>query len=267
MDEDTQPDIDQFEEIDEAPPPTPSEYVRQVEPLQKAKRASRRRVFIFLLILLMLGAAGAYYYQKRKQPVQPTPTSAPVIEQPQTKKIALETKHYTSNKFDLEFDYPTDWTLDDSSAVGTITIISPQLDLPSSTGTISGKVTLKIRPKKQLLPEFQSEYATAATESQKISYSHPTLSQNAESYVSFLNFDSETTTPLVEAIYVTGNLGYLQDQVVPKTDMMGLDPIISLQFTACDGTCEQIAGIPPEAWDDSTFGAELKKLLSSFILR
>ena len=254
--------------LDEEPPMAPRDYLKQVEPLQKHKKRRFIRFVIILVILLTAIGSGAYFYLKDRtakqiQKQQPVPEAAV---QPKV-SIDATTKRYSSSQFSLDFDYPSDWDVKDEQTGGTLTATSPNLSIPAvGGGSTTGRITLTIRGKNQKLPEFDKGNAIAVLDSEKVAYIKPSSAQRGQTYISFLSYPASANKVLIDGVFITGDSGYQKDQAIPKVDIQKIDPIISLTFTACDGTCTKAIGITPEAWASNDFGGILKKILQSFTI-
>jgi hypothetical protein len=236
-----------------------------------------RKVLIVLLVLLILGGGGfsAYWFLIRKD----TKSSAEADKTPgqQTatvkdeKMFATETEHHTSQYFMLEFDYPNDWTIEETSDSGKLTARSPAVQLKNPSGqTYNGQVVLTIRNKQQALPEFDKGNAVAALASEKIDYSKPSSVQRGSTYLSFLRYASSTSTKSLDGLYITGDVGYQKDQAIPKADFTPVDPIISVTFVKCtasactgEGTASSIAAT---MWEDTLFSGPMTTMLKSLIV-
>lgn len=198
---------------------------------------------------------------------KPANTSATKTSSSQKQLISSDTKTYSSNQFRLDFKYPSDWTVNEDSGSGLLTATSPKINLPAANGSTAGQVVFKIRANSQNLPEFDAGNATSAADSEKIAYDNPSSAQRGQTYVSFLNFASSANNNLIDGIYITGDFGYLKGQDIPKGDIKKLDPIISISFNSCDGTCSGAAAIPVEAWTSPDFGVPLRKFLQTLVIQ
>lgn len=247
---------------DEAPEPTPNEFVRTIEPVQQAKKKRRLSLIIGLVLLLLLGGGAAYFITKHKQP----PTSnGPTSQASEPPKALLDTttKRYSSSQFYLDIDLPSDWEVKDEQGSGIMTATSPNIAIPTAGTNTTGRVVLTLRDKSQKLTEFDKGNATATIDSEKIAYTKPSSAQRGQTYVSFLTYATATSTSLIDGIYITGDFGYQKEQAIPKVDIQKIDPIISLTFMACDGSCTKQIAITPDAWQAADFGVVLKKMLQS----
>ncbi|OGL40620.1 hypothetical protein A3J32_00500 [Candidatus Saccharibacteria bacterium RIFCSPLOWO2_02_FULL_46_7] len=191
--------------------------------------------------------------------------------QTQVKPISATTKHYASQNFRLEFDYPDDWTLTDEQASGIMTAKSPTITL-EDTGSqkIDGLVTLTFRAKFQKLTEFDAGSATAVIDSIKIAYTKPTQSQRGETYISFLRYAKTTGTTSLDGIYITGDAGYKIGQSIPKDDLTRVDPVVSITFSRCsDNACNSTTpfSVGADIWDNRTISEPLLAMLKSLTIQ
>ena len=263
MDEQTQP---QFKQPEDTPPQPVGEYLNTVEPLQKHKKKNLIKLIIITIVLIAAAGGGAFMYLSKRPKGQPQ-TSAPVSEVAKPSVgITTETKRYSSSQFFLDFDQPSDWELTDELASGILKATSPDLNIPTPGGTTTGKVVLTIKGKSQKLPEFGTGNATAVIDSEKVAYTKPSSAQRGQTYLSFLSYPASSSTGLIDGVYITGDFGYTKEQAIPKVDIQKVDPVITLTFFACDGSCTKPMGITPEAWAVPEFGGALKKLLQSFTI-
>jgi hypothetical protein len=232
-----------------------------------------RKVLIGLLIVVLVGGAGygVYWYLNHKgtkKPAAKASTSSQTTTSQST--ISTQTKHYSSSEFNLEFNYPADWTITDTTGSGVLTARSPSVKLKDTSGqTMTGQVILTIRNKQQPLPEFDKGNAVAVLPSQKINYTSPSQAQRAATYISFLQYASTTAASALDGVYITGDVGYQKDQAIPKADIAPIDPVIDVVFAKCtDSSCNNgtTASIASTMWNDSTFAGPITKMLQSLTI-
>lgn len=249
---------------DDTPPQPVDQFVRSVEPVQKAKKKRRLSLIITAVVLLVVCvAAGVWFINKNKKPATSTaPSTSEASAQPKV-LIAAELERHSSTQFYLDIDIPKDWTIIDEAGSGVMTATSPNIAIPTGSGTTTGRVVLTMRAPSQKLPEFDKGNATAVTDSEKISYTKPSSAQRGQTYVSYLAYPASASSSLIDGVFITGDFGYTKDQAIPKVDIDKVDPIISITFVACDGACTKGFGITPEAWKSAEFGQPLQKMLQS----
>lgn len=256
------------ESQDELSPRPVSEYLKQVEPLQKHKKQRSLTFFVGLIVFLIVLGGGGLMYMKSKseQKAQQKEPVAEVAEQPNV-AITTDTERYSSSQFALDFDHPSDWEIKEEQTAGILTATSPNVSIPATGGgVITGRVVLTVKSKSQKLPEFDKGNALAVIDSEKVAYLKPSSAQRGQTYISFLNYPASSSSGLIDGVYITGDFGYQAEQAIPKLDIQKIDPIIQLTFLACDGTCSKPIGITPAAWAAPEFGGALKKILQSFTI-
>jgi hypothetical protein len=177
------------------------------------------------------------------------------------------TKNYESTALGLTFAYPDTWNINEATGNKVVTAASPLQDIKMADGqTTKGKVMLTIAPKGQNLSAFTSGDAVAVRDSVKTSYSNPSSSQRAATYVSFLQYNSTTTKGALDAVAITGDYGYQKLQTIPKTDIASIDPLLMITFIKCsDAQCANSSAmsVPETAWDTSSFSKPLMAMLAS----
>jgi hypothetical protein len=238
-----------------------------------------RKLGIVLAVLLVLAAIGFGVYwmflrddgkaDDSSQNANDLPATSQVEEQQPT--ISEETEHYASQGFMLEFDYPSDWTVQEESGGGVLTAISPNLQLKSAEGKpITAKVVFTIRNKQQPMPEFDNGNSVAVRESEKIDYTKPSSVQRGSTYLSFLRYATTQSPNGLDGIYVTGDVGYQKNQAIPKADFVPVDPVISVTIRKCaDSACKNGGTQTPldaAMWDDKSFADPIRKMLQSLVV-
>ena len=256
----------QFKQPEYTPSQPVGEYLNTVEPLQKHKKKSLIKLIVIIVVLVVAAGGGIFTYLSKRPKSQPQ-TNSPTSEVTKPSVgITTETKRYSSSQFFLDFDQPADWELKDELASGILKATSPDLNIPTSGGFTTGKVVLTIKGKSQKLPEFATGNAIAVIDSEKVAYTKPSSAQRGQTYLSFLSYLASSSTSLIDGVYITGDYGYTKEQAIPKVDIEKVDPVITLTFYACDGSCTKPMGITPEAWAAADFGGVLKKILQSFTI-
>ena len=236
----------------------------------KLKPGRKLGIVVAVVILVAaLGGGGYWFYKNRQSDSKPAETSQTNQNStPAAAKITTETKHYDSANFRLGFDYPGNWTASEDNAEQ-ITVLSPGIKLKGTDGKdVTGQIYFRIRAKGQNLEGFENNAATALMASEKIAYTSPTQVQRASTYISFLRY-AENNAGL-DAVYITGDLGYEKGQTVPKTDIEKVDPIISIEFYLCPNSgCVELSGIygiGEQTWEDEDISGPLKNMLTSLVI-
>ena len=259
-----------------APHPAESPSEPAPQPMMTAKqdpvgpgywqKSHKALTYTLIALVVIAVAAAAYWFVLKPKPVAKTTTTT-IQTQTQAAQaastIATATKNYSSPNFNLSFDYPQDWTVADNGG-GVMTVKSPSLQLKNASGQlVAGQVVLTIRDHVQKLSEFDSGNSTATRDSQKVAYTKPTQNQRANTYLSFLQYASTTTTGALDGVYITGDSGYTKGQAIPLVDVQKVDPVISVTFLTTSGKALSIAD---SAWDNSSFSTPLTNMLKSFAI-
>jgi hypothetical protein len=248
-----------------------ADYGEYHKPQKKKRDPKWRKLGIWLLIVVLIAglAAGGYWFIKsRKSSNKPAESSQAAKSAAPAQTITTETKHYDSDSFKLSFDYPGNWTATDDNP-DEIKVLSPDLKLKGTDGAdVTGQILFRIRAKGQKLPRLDSGDAVAILDSEKIAYTQPTEVQRASTYISFLRYADNTEG--LDAIYITGDLGYAKDQNVPEADIQKVDPIISIEFYLCpDSGCVEVSGVSGigvETWEDESVSTPLTSMLESLVI-
>lgn len=248
----------------------------QVAPVPPARPRRKRRWLRLLIVLLLIAAAGvaAYWLGAHQAASTHHRANAPAkqpVKQPaqQTSTTQTATKHYDSSSLTLGFDYPADWQVAETAAA--LTVTSPKQQLQTADGQqAAGQVRVTFRKQQKNLSEFSAGPATAVLESQKLTYKQPTAIQRAQTYLSFLGYAGSRVSGL-DALYITGDNGYQQDQSVPMSDIVKSDPLISVTFFSCSNTPCTLAHMTPltldaSSWQHASFTQPVIALLESLTL-
>jgi hypothetical protein len=132
---------------------------------------------------------------------------------------------------------------------------------------VTAQIFMTMVPQGQVPAVFGNTDATAVLTSQLIKYTNPTSSQRAQTYLSFVQYASTVTLGGLDGLYVTGNYGYQKDQNIPRTDVVNLNPLVTITFGKCsDATCATGATpltIASTDWNSSSLSAPILSLLTS----
>lgn len=233
----------------------------------KHGRSYRLIGLVILIILIGIIAIGYNHYHKKS-----TVTTTNVVKTvPLTSRIGLPAanQQYYSSNLSLGFNYPKSWTITDKNGTNLLTVQSSVVELLTSTNKlVKGQITLTIQNQSPVIPGFQKGNATAALESQIITYSNPTSDQRASTYISFLHYASSTTpSSNIDAIYITGNAGYQLNQYIPQSNILAVSPVVGITFTLCANAACIISGSPTSitsaAWNTTSFSGTLLSILKS----
>ena len=263
--------------VEQTPPEAPVSQVDYAHLPPPAGKSRRTLGIVVAIVVVALLAAGAYWkFGRKTTPSDATAANTPAASQqtasqttPAATPFSSKTKTYTSSSFGLTIDYPEDWT-PQAISNDQLYITSPLVKLTDAAGKrVDGKVLLRIESKQQPQTEFDKGNAMAARDSEKISYAKPTPSQRAQTYISYLQY-ATTTTSAVDGVYITGDTGYLKGQAIPKADFVPVQPVISLLFlTNCTDACTVAtnrASVSTTLWDDASFSTPLKTILQSLVI-
>jgi hypothetical protein len=237
---------------------------------KKPKRGKKLIIIATVLIIIILGGALVAGLEHHKKSAN---EPAVVKSLPLTTKIGLPaaTQQYNSTNLSLSLNYPQGWTITDIANTNQLTLQSPAVELLTTPNQlVKGRITMTIQNQSPAtIAGYQGGNATAALESQLITYTNPTAGQRASSYISFLHYASSTTTPAsnINAIYITGNAGYQLNQYIPLANIQAVSPVIGITFSRCANTACTANGpaisITSSAWKTASFSDTLLTLLKS----
>jgi hypothetical protein len=253
-------------------------------PNLKPKRKWPRVVGWTLLGLVVAAglAGGGYWVAKHVSPAKPAKSSSSTSQQSTTATTQTKgqssttqpkqnTTQYDSTNFGLSFSYPNGWTVADKGN-GKLTATSPALQLTDADGQAqSGQVVMLIQNKAGAdLSMFSKGNAVAVLQSQKITYTKPTGTQRAQTYLSFLQYATTTTHGALDGVYVTGNYGYKYAQQIPESDVDKIDPLIRVIFVQCaDTKCTKTSplSVSSDMWKNSSFSDPIESMLKSLAIQ
>lgn len=220
----------------ENPAPKPSPV-----PMAKKPRKKHRILTAFVILVLIAAAAyGAYWFggqQADKDKNKSAAASKSAQQDAQNKQASepaatVSTKHYDSTTYTLGLDHPQDWVVTDSAAK--LTITSPTVSLATATGSnVNGHVVVTIQNQQSTIAGYPAGGAVAVLASEKLTYKQPTPVQRAQTYLSYLSYGRANG---LDALYITGDNGYQKDQLVPSSDVVKGNPLISVTFQSCTST-------------------------------
>lgn len=242
------------------------DYVNNLEHIQNERhRKKRSRVLmVTLLAVLTIGALGYLYAKQFDISAQQPESQSVQTVKPDTSEQVAKSERFTSKDMSLSFDYPGNWSVDDS-AKGLIRVESPVVKLADINGESSdSKVVLMIMSKNSEVPGFGDTGATAVRDSEKLTYTSPSQNQRAKTFLSFAGFGRSG----LDAVFVTGDSGYQQGQSIPEDDIKNSDPIISVSFYSCDDAkcADEGSGaytIKVDEWESSDTLQAVQNILKS----
>lgn len=256
------------------------EYLRSLTVGQKPQRPWPKIIAIIILLSLIAGGTLYWFVLRSPEPSDTSQQKAASSQQQAAEKAKesekITTKHYDSTAFNLGFDYPEDWKINNEASK--LLVTSPAMKLKTPEGTASGQVVLAIQPKQTSLPAFKNGNAIATIPSEKITYLKPSPTQRAQTYLTPLTYASpaaDTPSAGIDGIYITGDFGYQKGQVAPQVDIVRVDPLISFSFAKCnDQACpaSQSVATPltvaENSWNDKApYVRAIKTILTSLTIQ
>jgi hypothetical protein len=233
----------------------------------------RRRLWpivIGVVLLIAAAAFGAYWlggHEASKKSHGSNTALPPKTQATSTQPVSVPTKHYDSTTFTLGFDYPENWTVNDTAAK--LTVTSPAMPLQSAIGAkVNAHVIVTIQNQQTTISGYPSGGALAALGSDRITYKQPSSLQRAQTYVSYLSY---TTPNGLDMLYVTGDHGYQQGQQVPMSDIVQGNPLIGVGFATCQtSTCatgsSNAVTLQASSWKSSSASQQVMNLLESIVI-
>lgn len=244
-----------------------TDYVSSLQPIKDQKKKSKRNIILItiLLILAIAGAAAYFFVLKADEPEQLAPQTSEQAQSEQQQPVVAETETYSSQDLNLSFDYPKNWKIEDATQ-GMITVTSPVVKLADLNGeTSDGKVVVTFLSAGSEVPAFDGATSALATrDSEKITYNSPSPGQREQTYLTFASFGGNG----LGAVFITGDSGYTEGQLIPESDVKKIEPIISVWFYSCaDAQCvDEGSGaytISTDEWSSNGTTQAVLKLLKS----
>lgn len=241
----------------------------QFMPVLKPKKMWPRIVGWVMLIAILIAVVcgGGYWIVKRVQAANRAQAHKSTSTARTSNKTSSETDQYTSNDFSLSFTYPRSWVIADTGD-GKLTLTSQPMPITNDNGvTESGVIVMDIENQGSAdLSGFSTGSALAVLNSQLLDYTKPSGSQSADTYISFVQYNTATVKGTLDGIYVTGNFGYQKGQTIPESDINQIDPLIRILFMQCKGSkCTSLAAMRISAamWSQPGFANPIENLLES----
>ncbi len=252
----------------------------------KRKRPTIPKYLKVLPVIVVAGGliVGAYFIFKPKsaKPHTSTAVTSSTVPAPQvsagssTNGSLIE---YVSKGQDLNlsFAYPSDWTVTPPSGNNAtdqpIILNSPSTTITSATGSsVTGKVTVEVRPGSATINELNTGNPVAAQASTQMAYTSPTANQYQYPYITFVHFQSgAAVTGSFEEAIITGEQTFPAGSPVTSSSLAGLDPIISASFyqcstTSCAGTGSGYLSLSNATWQSNLLCQQVNTLFESFKL-
>jgi hypothetical protein len=236
------------------------------------KKSGRAGLWIVsgVVVLVILGAGAFLYghYTKDKTTKSNETKSHKTVTAPKSTTTApnITLTNYSSSVFNLTVNYPNTWTIAASGSTS-MTITSPETAMTADTGkAVEGKTIVTVVNQGQI-PAGYGSSSVAVLNSQDINFSKPTSSQAAQTYISFMQYPATTVKGGLDAIYMTGNNGYLKGDVVPSSIVGQVSPLVIVSFEQCSNqTCTSPVAltISSTMWNSSAFSTPILDILKSF---
>ncbi len=191
---------------------------------RKKQRQRRLKLFLgFIGLLLIIGFIGLIVTLVNNQ--------SKIIKKNTIIKTAT-IKQYVSNSSNINFSYPSNWTVFNNHH-GLIEINSPITNILNDLHhQVKGRIEIMINQKTVIPPQF-GNFSLAVLNSKIVKYKKPTSLQSNQTYLSFAQYPSTNIVGGLNAIYLTGSFGYEFKQVIPIGDMEKLNPLIIISFNQC----------------------------------
>lgn len=262
-------DPDGLVEADQARAEIEQSSREPVKPAEQPTPGKTVHKLVWILVavstILLIGTA-AYWFGVRR-PVSTSNVSPTVSKQPKkTMPVVGATKHYESDTYTLSFDYPENWIVSDTATSLTVQSSKGQLS-DVKKGTVPGKIILSIQSQQSTIPNFPSGGAVAALNSDKLSYAKPTAVQRAQTYESYLSYNGAANS--IDRIFLTGDNDYQAGQLVPLSDIVRSNPLVSVSFVMCTTSDCAISDNPTYTsvhatdWPTSAYSQQVSALLKS----
>lgn len=237
---------------------------------KKPKRNNKLYLILTtLIVIIILSIAGIFLILKPKSSSNKSVNTSPktTVSKNFNNSIAPVAKitSYSSTNFSLTVNYPDNWVISDTPS--TLSITSPITTIVNDKNqTVQGKIIINVSPKGQLPSDFTNAPAVAVANSQLISYTNPTPAQDAQTYLSFLQYATTTTVGGLNGIYVTGNYGYLKGQNISQSDVQSVDPLVRVSFEECSMSCKELSPmvISINDWNKTSFSLPIINIMKSF---
>lgn len=221
--------------------------------------------FVVVLVLVGLGIFIAKKYTHSNKTNQLT-NNQTTAKKPSSNISSSKLTSYTSSVFNFKVNYPNSWAVATQGNTS-VSITSPETTLTTDNGSkVNGKVVLSVLQQNQIPASFGS-YSVAVLNSQDIAFTKPTPAQAAQTYISFIQYPATIVKGGLDAIYVTGNNGFVKDDVITTSVVGQVNPLIMVSFEQCKSNdCSQIKNltISSTMWSNTSFSTPILNILKSF---
>jgi hypothetical protein len=243
------------------------EYLRSIAPEQKPKRLWLRIVLVVLGVAVVAAAVYFLFFHGKASKTPSTATNHATTSTQQTG--TTQTKHFDSPTLGLGLDYPENWKAAETNGKVTVTSTAMQLK-PANGSTTNGQVVVTIQAKQSSLDAFKKGNGLAVINSERVSYTKPSQSQRAQTFLTFVQYAGSTGSG-IDGIYITGDNGYQKDQAVPQTDIIQVDPLVTVNFLKCsDANCSGTGApmtVASSTWGASGVAQTIRSLLTSLTIQ
>lgn len=230
------------------------DYLKSIAPADKPRKKWPFVIAGIVAVLIIAGATGYLVMSKpkAKKAVVNTPASTPAVVQPDNQSASTGLSHYISlgSDLNLSFDYPSNWTVSPPSGGNqtdqTITLNSPLVAIVGAdNNSVTGRVSIRIRPATAGLTELSSGLSTAAQASVQFAYTKPSANQFQYPFLDFIHLAGGPNPSLAfEEVLITGNNKFAQGQVISDSTV-AVDPIITANFYNCKtNSCTGTSAVP-----------------------
>ncbi len=242
------------------------------------KTSGYRWVALILVIIVIAGLAGWAYVSVHHKTKPQTKTYNRKSETSRSGSInsssnqqstpAIPTTPYTASAFNTSFNYPSNWTVI-NNGTASINIDSPAEDMVAANGnTVLGQIEFTLAKTGSLPPAFTTQSVAVMT-SQKITFTSPSTTQAAQSYISFVQYPTTTIVGGLDGIYLSGNYGYQKYQAIPASNLDTVNPLVYVSFYTCQSQACPVNTRSPLTitstdWNNSAFSAPILTTLKSF---
>lgn len=272
----------------EAKSGTPPSYPSGSRRSKRSRGGGKRMWVIAAIVVVVLAAGGAAAYlamhKSHKTTTQTTKTTSRSSSESSSSgqgqtPVDTSTKHYVSSEtaLNLAFDYPDSWQVSPptttSAGTSPITVDSMPFTFTNAAGaSVTGKVTITIRPASAGIAELKAGSPTVAQDSVQMGYTHPAAHQHQYPYLTFIHLpNGSAVAGSFEEVMITGVSGFSKGAPITADTLTGLDPVISVNFytcttSACSGTTATAASITNDAWANNAMLKQVQTTLDSLVL-
>lgn len=248
------------------PPVKDFSHLLSGRPKRNKPKNKFKKFFFYGLALLLLGIIifmGINTLNKSKAPhPHKVVKKVAVVQKPQPLKLS----QYISSGFNLTFNYPHNWSIADGGSASLVITSTPMTLISDRGKSLPGRILISVKPQGQLPVAFGPGNAVAVLPSQVITYTTPGTVQTGSTYISFVQYSSATVKGTLNGIYITGNYGYQQDQIIPRANIVSMSPLVTVTFEQCmNASCTSLhsLNITSSEWNNPQFNQPILAVLKS----